>query len=317
MNIVLLESLAVPQADIEALAAPLTAAGHSFCAYTDGNRDPQVLIQRAKEADILLVANSPLPAQVVEACPNLKYISVAFTGVDHIPMDLCRERGIQVSNCAGYSNESVAELVFGLVLSLARQLPACDSAVRSGRDKSGLVGYEIRGKKFGIVGTGAIGLRTAELAKAFGCQLYGYSHSQRQEALDLGITYLPLEELMAQCDIISLHVPSNGSTHHLIDAGMIRRMKPTALLINTARGPVVDNAALAQALQEGRIGGAGIDVFEVEPPIPQDHPLCGAPRCILTPHVAFATAQSMVVRAQMAFENVDLYLQGRPHNLMQ
>ena len=316
MNIVLLESLAVPQETIDQLAAPLTAAGHTFCSYSDGEKDPQVLIQRAKDADILMVASSPLPAQVVAACEHLKYISVAFTGVDHIPMDLCRERGIQVSNCAGYSNESVAELVFGLVLSLARQIPACDTAVRTGKDKSGLVGYEIRGKKFGIVGTGAIGLRTAQLAKAFGCQLYAYSRTQRKEALELGITYLSLEELMRTCDIISLHVPSNGSTQHLISKEMIQLMKPTALLINTARGPVVDNAALAQALKEGKIGGAGIDVFEVEPPIPQDHPLCDAPRTILTPHVAFATAQSMVVRSQMAFENVSLYLQGTPHNLM-
>ena len=121
---------------------------------------------------------------------------------------------------------------------------------------------------------------------------------------------------MAEADVVSLHVPATAETRQLISAEMIARMKPTALLINTARGPVVDNAALAEALKAGKIAGAGIDVFEMEPPLPADHPLCGAPRAILTPHVAFATAESMVVRAGMVFENVSLYLQGKPRNLM-
>ena len=316
MNIVLLESLAVSDAKIAGLAAPLIAAGHRFTAYTDGNYDPAVLIERAKDADILMVASTRLPAEVVAACPRLKLISVAFTGVDHLPMDLCRERGILVSNCAGYSNQSVAELVFGLVLSLLRRIPACNEACRSGGTKAGLVGFELAGKTFGIVGTGAIGLRTAQLAKAFGCELVAYSRSRRPEAEALGIRYLPLEQLMAEADVVSLHVPATAETRQLISAEMIARMKPTALLINTARGPVVDNAALAEALKAGKIAGAGIDVFEMEPPIPADHPLCGAPRAILTPHVAFATAESMVVRAGMVFENVSLYLQGKPRNLM-
>ncbi|MBC5581906.1 hydroxyacid dehydrogenase [Anaerofilum sp. BX8] len=316
MNIVLLEGLAVSDAKVAELAAPLIAAEHSFTAYTDGNYDPAVLIERAKEADILMVASTPLPAGVVAACPRLKLISVAFTGVDHLPMDLCRERGILVSNCAGYSNESVAELVFGLVISLLRRIPACNDACRSGGTKAGLVGFELAGKTFGIVGTGAIGLRTAQLAKAFGCNLIAYSRSRRPEAEALGIRYLPLEQLMAEADVVSLHVPVTAETRQLINAEMIARMKPTALLINTARGPVVDNAALADALKEGRIAGAGIDVFEMEPPIPEDHPLCSAPGAILTPHVAFATAESMEVRAGMVFENVSLYLEGNPRNLI-
>ena len=146
MKIVLLESLAVSEEKVAALAAPLIAAGHSFVAYTDGARDVDLLIERAKDADILMVASSPLPAEVVDACKNLKLISVAFTGVDHLPMALCRERGILVSNCAGYSNESVAELVFGLVISLLRRIPACDTACRNGGTKAGLVGFELAGK---------------------------------------------------------------------------------------------------------------------------------------------------------------------------
>ena len=316
MKIVLLESLAVSEEKVAALAAPLIAAGHSFVAYTDGARDVDLLIERAKDADILMVASSPLPAEVVDACKNLKLISVAFTGVDHLPMALCRERGILVSNCAGYSNESVAELVFGLVISLLRRIPACDTACRNGGTKAGLVGFELAGKTFGIVGTGAIGLRVAELAKAFGCRLVGYSRSRRPQAEAMGLEYLSLDELMSTADIISLHVPATDATRGMIGADQIARMKPDALLINTARGPVLDSAARAAALKEGRIAGAGIDVFETEPPIPADHPLCNAPNVILTPHVAFATAQSMVVRAEMVFENVRCYFDGSPRNLI-
>ncbi len=316
MKIVLLEGLAVADVAVQALAEPLRAAGHQFTAYNDGATDPAVLTQRAKDADILMVASAPLPAAVVAACPNLKLISVAFTGVDHLPMDLCRERGILVSNCAGYSTESVAELVFGLVFSLLRRIPACNEACRAGGTKAGLVGFELAGKTFGIVGTGAIGLRTATLAKAFGCHLVAYSRTHRPEAETLGIRYLSLEEVMSTADIISLHLPSTPKTAGIINAALIAKMKPTALLINTARGAVLDNTALAAALLAGRIAGAGIDVFETEPPIANDHPLCGAPNAILTPHVAFATAESMQVRANMVFDNVSLYLAGTPRNLM-
>lgn len=316
MNIVLLEGLAVPQQTIEELAASLKEQGHTFTAWLDGKWAPETLIQRAKDADILMVANSPLPAQVVQACSHLKMISVAFTGVDHIPMEVCKQRGILVCNCAGYSTKAVAELVFGLVLGLARRIPACDGAARHGGTKAGLVGFELAGKTFGIVGTGTIGLRVAALARAFGCKVIAYSRTEKPEALELGVQYLSLEEVMAQSDIVSLHVPATAETKGLISAEMIARMKPSALLINTARGPVVDSAALAEALKAGRIAGAGIDVFETEPPIPEDHPLCSVPNTLLTPHVAFATEESMVLRAEMVFENVRLYLNGTPRNIM-
>ena len=224
MNIVLLEGLAVPQQTIEELAASLKEQGHTFTAWLDGKWDPETLIQRAKDADILMVANSPLPAQVVQACSRLKMISVAFTGVDHIPMDVCKQRGILVCNCAGYSTKAVAELVFGLVLGLARRIPACDGAARHGGTKAGLVGFELAGKTFGIVGTGAIGLRVAALARAFGCKVIAYSRTEKQEALELGVQYLSLEEVMAQSDIVSLHVPATAETKGLISAEMIARM---------------------------------------------------------------------------------------------
>lgn len=316
MKIVLLESLAVPQETISELAKSFLSAGHSFEAYTDGKYDTQTIISRAKDADAIIVANTKLPAEAVEMLTNLKLISVAFTGVDHIPMDLCREKNIMVCNCAGYSTESVAELVFGMLIALQRRIIPCNQVVREEGTKAGLVGFELKGKTFGIIGSGAIGLRTAELAKAFGCKLIAYSRTERKEAKDMGITYVSLEELMKQSDIVSLHVPATKDTTMLINKDLIAMMKPTAVLINTARGTVVDNEALANALNEGKIAGAGIDVFEVEPPIAKEHPLCGAKNAVLTPHIAFATAESMVIRADMAFENVDLWLSGTPRNIM-
>jgi D-3-phosphoglycerate dehydrogenase len=167
----------------------------------------------------------------------------------------------------------------------------------------------------GIVGTGAIGLKTAALFRAFGAKVIAYSRTRRQEALDMGIEYVSLEELMAQSDIVSLHVPANGETRGLISRELIAKMQPTAILINVARGAVVDNAALAEALNEGRIAGAGIDVFDMEPPIPADYPLLGAKNTVLTPHVAFATDESMLRRAEIVFDNLDAWLSGAPKNV--
>ena len=281
--------------------------------YDTKTTDTAELSERGKDADIIVVSNLPLKREVLENCKNLKMISVAFTGVDHIAMDYCREKGITVSNCAGYSTESVAELVFGMLISLYRNIIRCDEAVRNGGTKDGLVGFEIKGKKFGIVGTGAIGLKTAEIAKAFGCRVYAYSRTQKEIE---GITYLPLDELFSECDIISLHVPLTESTKGLINAEKLALMKKTAVLINTARGPVVDSSALAEALADGKIAGACIDVFENEPPVAKEHPLLNAPNVIATPHIAFATAEAMEIRAGMVFENVMAYLDGKPINVM-
>ncbi|MFR1369929.1 MAG: NAD(P)-dependent oxidoreductase [Eisenbergiella massiliensis] len=156
--------------------------------------DTETLIERAKDADILAFSNLPFKKEVLEHCDNLKMISVAFTGVDHVAMDYCRERGILVSNCAGYSNTAVPELVFGMVLNLYRYIIECNQAVREGKDKTGLVGQELEGKKFGIIGMGAIGTRTAQLARAFGCEVYGYNRSPRETE---GVTMTDMDTLFA------------------------------------------------------------------------------------------------------------------------
>lgn len=313
MKIVVIEPLGIPMENLKATVEKIIGEKADIVYYDTKTTDTAELSERGKDADIIVVSNLPLKREVLENCKNLKMISVAFTGVDHIAMDYCREKGITVSNCAGYSTESVAELVFGMLISLYRNIIRCDEAVRNGGTKDGLVGFEIKGKKFGIVGTGAIGLKTAEIAKAFGCRVYAYSRTQKEIE---GITYLPLDELFSECDIISLHVPLTESTKGLINAEKLALMKKTAVLINTARGPVVDSSALAEALADGKIAGACIDVFENEPPVAKEHPLLNAPNVIATPHIAFATAEAMEIRAGMVFENVMAYLDGKPINVM-
>ena len=186
------------------------------------------LIERGKDADIIMVANLPLNAEVIKGCKNLKMLAVAFTGIDHIAMDACKEQGITVCNCAGYSNAAVSDLVFGLLISLYRNIISCDQVVREEGTKDGLVGFELEGKKFGVIGTGAIGTRVAKIAQAFGCEVYAYSRTVK----DLpGIQFVGLEELLYNCDIISLHVPLNESTKGLIGKDEIALMKPDAVLI--------------------------------------------------------------------------------------
>lgn len=313
MKLVILEPLGVEQEKLLALAEEKLTDRVEIEAYDTRVTDADALAERAKDADIVVLSNLPFRREVMERCPNLKMISVAFTGVDHVDMDYCREKGILVSNCAGYSNTAVSELVFGLALSLYRRIIECDRAVRVGKDKTGLVGLELSGKTFGVIGMGAIGTRTAKLAEAFGCRVLGFSRSPKQVE---GVRMVKLDELLRESDIISLHVPLTEQTRGMIGEREIGLMKPSAILINTARGPVVDSAALAAALKEGRLAGAAVDVYETEPPISQDHPLFAAPNVVATPHVAFATKEALYQRAVIVFDNVAGYLDGKPQNVM-
>lgn len=313
MKLVIIEPLGVEQDRLLQMAEDALKDSVEIVYYNTKTTDTQELIERGKDADIIVVANNPLNAEVINGCKKLKLLSVAFTGVDHIDMDACRANGVMVCNCAGYSTAAVSDLVFGMLIMFYRNLAACDERARNEGTKDGLIGCELEGKKFGVVGTGAIGMNVAKIAKAFGCEVLAYSRTQKEAE---GIRYVSLDELMRESDIISLHVPSNAQTKGLISAEKIALMKPTAVLINTARGPVLDSQALADALNEDRIAGACIDVFEMEPPIPKDHPLVTAKNTILTPHVAFASKEAMVKRAVIVFDNVVKYLAGTPQNVM-
>ena len=313
-QICVMEPLGVSEELLQSLAEPFKAQGYELVVHGTKETDQVKLLNRVREASIIIMANQPLSGEIIRQCPNLEFISVAFTGVDHVDLDGCREKGIVVSNAAGYSTQAVAELVFGLAISVMRNVLPCDGRTRTGGTKDGLPGFELHGKTFGVVGMGAIGVAVARIAKAFGCHVLAYNRSEKPELLAEGFAFADLDTVVRDSDILSLHVPLNDATRHLIDAKRIDSMKDTAVLINTARGPVVDNEALAKALHAGKLRGVGIDVFEMEPPIPTDHPLCDAPHTVLTPHIAFASQEAFVTRAHIVMDNIVAFLQGEPFN---
>lgn len=313
MKLVIIEPLGVEKERLMGMAEAILENSVEITIYDTKVSSTEELIQRGKDADIIMVANLPMNAEVIHGCTKLKLLAVAFTGIDHIAMDACKEKGVMVCNCAGYSNAAVADLVFGMLITFYRNIISCNEKVRIGSTKDGLIGMELEGKKFGVVGTGAIGTRVAKIAAAFGCDVYAYSRTKK--ALP-DVTYVELDELLSICDIVSLHVPLNESTKGMINKEKLDLMKENAVLINTARGPVVDSQALADALNQDKIAGACIDVFEMEPPVPNDHPLLQAKHLLATPHVAFATKEALVKRAVINFNNVKQWMEGHPVNVM-
>lgn len=313
MKVAIVEPLGIDEKAVEKLQQEFLPKDVELMYYNTAPIDDAEKIRRAAGAQIVMLANMPFRKNVLEKCTDLKMLSVAFTGVDHVDMDYCRENNIMVCNCSGYANEAVSELVFGMIINLYRSIFAADKAVRSGGTKKGLMQIELCKKRFGIIGAGAIGLKMARLAEAFGCEVYAYSRTPKNIE---GMKFVGLDELLATCDIVSVHVPLTPQTKDLINAENIVKMKPNAILINTARGPVVNAKVLADALKNGTIAGAGVDVFDVEPPLAGDNPLLDAPHTVLTPHIGFATQEAMQKRAVIAFDNIKKYLEGKPQNIM-
>lgn len=313
MKIVLLEGLGVSDEIIENEASKLEKMGHTLTVYP---KDINVNVQkeRLKDADVAILANMPLAIDAVKEAKDLKFIDVAFTGVDHIPMNVAREKGIVVSNASGYATEAVAELCIATAIVMLRNVKKVQDRCREGRTKDGLIGSLLAGKTIGIVGAGAIGKRVAHYAKAFGCHTLAYSRSKVTDPVfDEEVS---LDELMERSDVVSLHCPLTDDTKGMIDASKIALMKKTAILINTARGAVVDSEALAAALNEEKIAGAIIDVFEKEPPLDIDHPLLHSKNTIVTPHIAFASKESLELRAEIVFNNLYAWLDGEPTNIV-
>lgn len=317
MIVKLLEPLSVPDSLIEELSAPIKEAGHEFVYYDEKTTDVEELAERSADADIVIIANNPYPKEAFQNAENLKLINVAFTGVDHVDQEAAKDQGIQIANAAGYSNTAVAELVIGLTIDVLRKISFGNESVRQGEDVTTFQGNEIKGKTVGIIGTGSIGLEAARLFKAFGANLIGYNRSEKEEAKELGLEFVSLDDLLKQSDIVSVHLPLNDETKNTLSKEKLALMKPEAILINAARGPIIDNDALAELLNNEKIAGAGIDVFDMEPPIPKDYPLLSAKNAILTPHIAFLTDESMVTRAHIAFDNVEKYLEGNPQNIIE
>lgn len=314
MKVVLMESLGISAEELAERKKPFEQKGVVFTDFAR-TTDPAKLVDQAKDADVMILANMPMPADVLRQCDNLKFIDIAFTGVDHVGLDAAKEKKIAVSNASGYSNQAVAELAIGMVLSLARNMRQVEDRCREGKDKTGLVGWEIKGKTVGIIGLGSIGTRTAELFHAFGATVLAQSRTKHSDA-PAWIEQVSQEDLLRRSDIVVLHCPLNDSTRGMINREKLAMMKKSAMLVNVARGPVVVAQDLADALNNGVIAAAAIDVFDGEPPLKASEPLLNCKNCLVTPHVAFATAQSMSLRAEIVFDNLASWMAGNQKNVI-
>lgn len=311
MKIVLLEDLGCSSELLKKNADKLASLGHEFMVYPK-TTDNKILMEEVKDADVIMLANMPLAADVLKAADNVKFIDVAFTGIDHIPMNDAKKRGIAVSNASGYADEAVAELCISFMIQLLRQLNEAQEKTKNGQTKAGLRAGLIQGRIVGIIGAGEIGKRVAALCKAFGAKVIAHNrHEVKDPAIDANYS---LEDLLALSDIVTLHCPLTPETKGMIGKKELGMMRKSAFLINTARGPVVDNAALADALNSGEIAGAACDVFDMEPPLPKDYPLLHCKNAIVTPHLAFYSSESLEKRAEIAFDNLYSWLEGKQIN---
>lgn len=313
MKIVFAEPIGMTSSTKTSFADEMQNLGHTVECHDVLVEDQSDLSKRASDADVLVLSNQPLSATTINGLAKLKMISVAFTGVDHLPLDYCREKKIVISNAAGYSTTAVAELTISMAISLMRKVVELDFSTRNGGTRRGFLGGELFGKTFGIVGLGAIGTRVAQFANAFGCNVIAYNRTQKYAD---GVKFVGLEELFSTADIISLHIPATSQTVGLVNHKFINIMKPSSILINTARGTLVDYSALSMALNDGLIAGAAIDVYEQEPPIESEHPLFKSSNTILLPHIGYATKEAIDRRTDIVLENIRCWLKNIPQNVV-
>lgn len=280
---------------------------------------PEQVLERAEGAEILLTNKVIITAEHMDALPQLKYIGVLATGYNIVDVAAAKERGIIVTNIPAYSTPSVAQMVFAHLLNIAQQVKHHSDEVRSGRWSASkdfcfwdTPLLELRGMKIGIVGLGHTGYTTARIAIGFGMEVYAYT-SKSSFQLPPEIKKMELDQLFAECDIVSLHCPLTEDTRELVNARRLKLMKPSAILINTGRGPLVNEQDLADALNNGQIFAAGLDVLSQEPPCP-DNPLLTARNCYITPHIAWASTAARTRLMNILLDNVKGYLNGKVIN---
>lgn len=283
---------------------------------------PTEIIERAKGSEIVLTNKTVLDRKVMEQLPNLKYIGVLATGYNVVDIKAATERGITVTNIPAYSTASVAQMVFALLLAVTNRVEYFTEENRAGRwSRSADFCYwdfpltELAGKYFGIVGLGNIGRSVARIANAFGMKVLALTSKPERELPEGVEKAESLEDLLRRSDVVSLHCPLTDQTRSLINSQTLRMMKPTAILINTGRGPLVNEYDLAEALKTGVIAAAAADVLSTEPPA-ADNPLLSAPHCYITPHVAWASTEARHRLMDIAVDNVKSFLSGTPKNVV-
>lgn len=310
MKIVILDAFAVNPGD---LSWDFLKKYGELAVYDRTERSE--VISRCAGADIVLSNRSAVSRELLEACPTVKFINTLGTGYDMIDLEACRERGVIVCNVPAYSSDSVAQLAFMLIMNLTTDIAALCGSVREGK-WTGMADFmyreipyaELAGVKLGLIGCGGIGRRVAEMAAAFKMEVYATTRS-RKTGSERGITYMTLDKLLPACEVVSIHCPLNEDTKGMVDESFISKMKDGAVLINTARGAIVNERAVADALNAGKLAGAGLDVLAVEPPLP-DNPLLGAKNCLITPHIGWATVAARKRLLNTLEQNLSAFFAG-------
>lgn len=290
------------------------------------NSAPGEIAGRIKDAEAVLTNKAVLTAKLIAGAQRLKYIGCLATGFNHVDIAAAAARGIPVTNVPDYSSAAVAQHVFALILHFTNGVDLHNRAVQNGEWsnseyfcfwKQPIV--ELEGKTLGIVGFGNIGRRVAAIGAAFGMRVLAHAHRPPKDAMAAppypGFSFAGLEEVFSEADFITLHTPLTPQTNGMVNSRLLARMKKSAYLINTARGPLVKGADLAAAIREGRIAGAGLDVVEVEP-MPPDSPLLGLPGVVITPHIAWASVEARSRLMQGVYANLEAFLKGKPTNVV-
>ena len=318
MKAVVLEDYAIQPGDldwsgVEALVPEVTRYGRTA---------PEQVVPRIGDAEVVFLNKCRIDEVVLARCPNLKWVGIIATGTDNLDLEACRCHGVAVANVPGYSTYSVAQMTFSLLLAICQCADRYDRLVQDGRWRTedpaayGLLPQvELLGKTFGIYGYGSIGRQTARIAKAFGMQVLVCTRTVRPEYEADGVEFVDLDTLLARSDVLSLHCPATPATRGLISAGTLAKAKPGMILLNTARGALVDEQAVADALKSGRLGFYGADAFGTEP-LPQESPLRGLPNALLTPHIAWATNEALQRLMDITTNNLRTWLDGRGENIV-
>ena len=317
MKIIVLDGYTLNPGDLD--WAPLKELG--TCSIYP-RTDIEQTLERAQDADIILTNKSIISAETIAALPKLQYIGVLATGVNVIDLEAAGQHNIVVTNVPGYSTNSVAQMVFALLLEMTQQVGYHAEMVRQGawvacpdfsfRDRPLI---ELTDKILGVVGYGQIGRQVVKIAKAFGMRILVQTANPEKYQQETGLEFVDIDQLFSECDVISLNCPLTEETGTLVNTARLARVKQGALLINTGRGQLIDDAAVAEALEEGYLGGYATDVLSTEPPT-EDSPLFSAPNCIITPHMAWATVEARQRLLDIVVENIAAFQNGAPQNLV-
>ena len=318
MKAVILESYVMQEGDLD--WSGVKALVPDTVSYV---RTPyQEIAPRIGDAEIVLLNKCRMDEAVLQQCPNLKWVGIIATGTDNIDLEACRRHGVAVANVPGYSTYSVAQMTFSLLLAICQCAERYNQSMKAGYWQLGIPAQygllpqvELQGKTFGIYGYGSIGRQTARIARAFGMQVLVCTRTVRPEYAADGVEFVDFDTLLARSDVLSLHCPATPATRGLISAEALAKAKPGMILLNTARGALVDEAAVAAALQSGQLAFYGADAFCTEP-LPEESPLRGLPNALLTPHIAWTTREALQRLMDITARNLSTWLDGHGEHIV-